>query len=212
MKLHSLDEVKIPLSPSSLDEWEQIRRELIANLHFSSSIDLLKHDAPLNAKVFGAVEFRDFVVEKECRVNVDKFWDDIPGISALIRELGMNDQVIIKAQPKEENLRLVRQYAPDMPFMPVLFADGGIHEMLLKDREIRYAGAEVIFDSEDSEFCQTHFMPCVYGIGYDGFEPVPVPFVPFVPQTLYHVFSGQAVCVLELVQFVFGAEFVPSDV
>lgn len=64
MKLHSLDEVKTPLSPASLDEWEQMRRDLIANLHFSSSIDLLKHDAPLNAKVFGKVEFGDIVVEK----------------------------------------------------------------------------------------------------------------------------------------------------
>ncbi len=64
MKLHSLDEVKTPLSPASLDEWEQMRRDLIANLHFSSSIDLLKHDTPLNAKVFGKVEFGDIVVEK----------------------------------------------------------------------------------------------------------------------------------------------------
>ena len=98
------------------------------------------------------------LMKDKCRVNVDKFWDDIPGISALIRELSMNDQVIVKAAPKEGNLRLVRQYAPDMPFMPVLFGDGGIHEALLNDNSIRYIGAEVIFDSENSEFCQPAYI------------------------------------------------------
>ncbi|MBR6499008.1 MAG: hypothetical protein IKT23_04905, partial [Clostridia bacterium] len=64
MKLHSLDEIKTPVSPASLGEWEELRRDLIANLRFASAIDLLKHDAPLQPKVFGAVEFPDFIVEK----------------------------------------------------------------------------------------------------------------------------------------------------
>ena len=64
MKLHSLNEIKTPVSPSTLDEWRIIRKDVIENLHFSSSIDLLKHTAPLNPHVFGAVEYSDFVVEK----------------------------------------------------------------------------------------------------------------------------------------------------
>ncbi|MBR5985665.1 MAG: acetylxylan esterase [Clostridia bacterium] len=64
MKLHSLDEIKTPVSPASLGEWEELKRDLIANLRFASAIDLLKHDAPLQPKVFGAVEFPDFIVEK----------------------------------------------------------------------------------------------------------------------------------------------------
>lgn len=64
MKLHSLDEIKTPLSPSSLNEWEETRRDLLGSIRFSSSIDLLKHDAPLSPKIFGAVEFPGFVVEK----------------------------------------------------------------------------------------------------------------------------------------------------
>ncbi|MCR4578221.1 MAG: glycerophosphodiester phosphodiesterase family protein [Clostridiales bacterium] len=126
---------------------------------------LLNMDGAMTAEKVPLLRDALTLMKDRCRVNVDKFWDDIPGISALIRELGMNDQVIIKAQPKEENLRLVRQYAPDMPFMPVLFGDGGIHEMLLKDRDIRYVGAEVIFDSEDSEFCQARFIEKVHKDG-----------------------------------------------
>ena len=98
------------------------------------------------------------LIRGKCLINVDKFWDDIPGITALIRELGMGEQVIVKTQPSENNLKLVREYAPDLPFMPVLFRDEGIHEYLLKDRDIRYIGAELIFDSEDNEFCAPEYI------------------------------------------------------
>ena len=105
------------------------------------------------------------IMKDRCRVNVDKLWDDIPGISTLIREMGMNDQVIVKTAPKEEYLSLIRQYASDMPFMPVLFHDDGIHEMLLKDRSIRYVGAEVIFDSEDNAFCSPEYINMLHRDG-----------------------------------------------
>ena len=105
------------------------------------------------------------LMKGRCRVNVDKFWDDIPGISALIRELGMNDQVIIKTAPKEGYFALIRQYASDMPFMPVLFSDDGVHDMLMKDRQIRYIGAEVIFDDEGSAFCQREYIERLHSDG-----------------------------------------------
>ena len=105
------------------------------------------------------------LMKGRCRVNVDKFWDDIPGISALIRELGMNDQVIIKTAPKEDYFALIRQYASDMPFMPVLFSDDGVHDMLMKDRQIRYIGAEVIFDDEGSAFCQREYIERLHSDG-----------------------------------------------
>ena len=64
MLLHSLDEVKTPLSPKTQDEWKKMRGDLMDTLRFASSIRLLQHDAPLTPRVFGAVEFKDFVVEK----------------------------------------------------------------------------------------------------------------------------------------------------
>jgi len=64
MKLRTLDDNMTPLSPKTLAEWEQDKQKLIENLRFASSIDLLKTDAPLNAQVFGAVEYDCFVVEK----------------------------------------------------------------------------------------------------------------------------------------------------
>ncbi len=64
MQLHSLYEVKTPVRPQSLDEWKQLKDDLIETIRFSSSIDLLKHDAPLSPIVFGKTEFSDFVIEK----------------------------------------------------------------------------------------------------------------------------------------------------
>lgn len=64
MRMRTLDDVMVPLKPASLGEWETLRAELLANLRFASSAELLKNDAPLNAKVFDPVEFDTFVVEK----------------------------------------------------------------------------------------------------------------------------------------------------
>lgn len=64
MKVRNLNEVMTPVSPKSLEEWKVLRQEIIENLRFASGIDLLKHDAPLNAQVFDTVEYDGFVVEK----------------------------------------------------------------------------------------------------------------------------------------------------
>lgn len=64
MKIRTLDDAMIPLAPESLGEWEEMRKELTAELKFSSSIDLLKHDAPLNAEISPAGEYDGFVIEK----------------------------------------------------------------------------------------------------------------------------------------------------
>lgn len=105
------------------------------------------------------------LLKGKCRVNLDKFWENIPAISAMVRELGMQDQVIAKCHPNQENLSQIRQYAGDIPYMPVLFRDEGAHDALLRDRGVRYIGAEVIFDHEGSEFCREEYIDTVH---WDG--------------------------------------------
>lgn len=39
-----------------------------------------------------------------CFINVDKFWTAMPEISAVIRSLGMEEQVIVKTSPEEKYL------------------------------------------------------------------------------------------------------------
>ena len=140
---------------------------LISQMHDNEvdKLRLLNMDGAVTEEKVPLLRDAFELLRGKCRINVDKYWVDIPGTSALIREMGMNDQVIVKSAPREEYLTLVRQYAPDLPFMPVLIHDAGIHEMLIKDRSIYYVGAEVIFDSEDSEFCSDEFIQKVHGHG-----------------------------------------------
>ncbi len=98
-------------------------------------------------------------------LNVDKFWSDIPRISDAIRRHGMQEQVIVKAPLTEEYLRLISEYAHDLPFMPIIREDNGTHEALLRDRRIRYIGAEVLFDSENSPLCSPAFIERVHADG-----------------------------------------------
>lgn len=64
MQVRSLNDIMKPLSPATLEEWEQEKEKIKDNLRFASSVDLLKCDCPLNPQIFGAVEYDGFVVEK----------------------------------------------------------------------------------------------------------------------------------------------------
>lgn len=64
MRIKTLDDSFTPLKPESLTEWGNIKKEIIKELKFSSSIELLKHDAPLDPVISSAVEYDGFVVEK----------------------------------------------------------------------------------------------------------------------------------------------------
>ena len=64
MRIRWLDDVMQPLVPATLAEWEALKAELIANIRFASSIDLLRHGAPLSPRVFDTVEYDGFAVEK----------------------------------------------------------------------------------------------------------------------------------------------------
>ena len=53
-----------PVSPESREEWEALRAELLKEIKFSSSIELLGTDAPLNPRIAPSQETDGVVVEK----------------------------------------------------------------------------------------------------------------------------------------------------
>lgn len=63
MRIRNHNDVMIPLAPKTLEEWENKRRELIERIKFSTSLDLMKNDAPLSPISFGTVEYESFVIE-----------------------------------------------------------------------------------------------------------------------------------------------------
>ena len=98
-----------------------------------------------------------------CYINVDKFWDNPELISDAIRRHNMTEQIIVKTKPTPEMLNIIETYASDIQYMPVIKEDT-VHEELL-GRNIRYVGAEVLFDSEDSGFCSDAYIEKMHSAG-----------------------------------------------
>ena len=85
-------------------------------------------------------------------INVDKFWTDVEGISNVIRECGVEKQVIVKTYIEEKSLEEVEKYAPDFMFMPLAWNEDNVTEKL-ENRKINQIGVEVLFGKDD--------LPCI---------------------------------------------------
>lgn len=90
-------------------------------------------------------------------VNVDKFWDDIPGITDCIRRHGMQNDVIVKTSADPKWFDLVEEYAPELPYMPIISETDKCTEALLK-RRINFIGAEVLFKTEESQVASPEYI------------------------------------------------------
>lgn len=99
-----------------------------------------------------------------CYVNIDKFWTCIPEITTVVRRLGMQDQVIVKTSSEHKWFDLVEEYAPDLPYMPIVSESDTVMEELLR-RKLRYIGAEVIFKTEESRTAQTEYIERMHSKG-----------------------------------------------
>ncbi|MGN1346143.1 MAG: glycerophosphodiester phosphodiesterase family protein [Eubacteriales bacterium] len=91
-----------------------------------------------------------------CYINVDKFGDHPAEIIGKIKRHDMKDQIILKCAPKKEQLAIIEAYAPDIQFLPVISADGGVHETM-KTRNINYIGSELLFKTMDDELASEEY-------------------------------------------------------
>ena len=130
----------------------------VETLHFVNQDSVLTQ-----SKVARLDEVLD-LLKGRCFVNVDKFWTAIPEISACIRRHGMEDQVIVKAPVDPQTINLLEQYAPDMPFMPIVNQTDTITDMLLS-RKINYLGAEVLFASENAQTASDAYIESMHRKG-----------------------------------------------
>ncbi|MBO5374963.1 MAG: glycerophosphodiester phosphodiesterase family protein [Clostridia bacterium] len=83
-------------------------------------------------------------------INVDKFWTDVEGISRVIRECGVEKQVIVKTGVDKETLDKVKRHASDFMFMPLVWHKDEITDYL-REQGINQIGTEILFTSEDDE-------------------------------------------------------------
>ncbi len=105
----------------------------------------------------------DFLRGK-CYINVDKFWTDIPGISRVIRQTGVEKQVIVKTELKESHLKPLRECAADFMFMPIVRDTDTVTDRLVKEG-IRCVGAEILFEKETASVASEAYISSMHEKG-----------------------------------------------
>ena len=126
----------------------------------SHEIDKLRlRNQDLTVTEYGVPLLRDIFRELKgrCYINLDKFWSCPADISALVREMGMQDQVIIKTSVSKENFDRVEDVAWDLPYMAIVRETDNATEEMLR-RKVRYVGVEALFTSEDAPVAQTEYL------------------------------------------------------
>jgi len=88
------------------------------------------------------------VLRGRCLVDIDKFPDHPKEIAQLVREMGMQDQVILMIY-EEKDLYKAEEYAWDLPVYVRMPKEIEKAEALVKNPRLRYVGSEVLFDTDE---------------------------------------------------------------
>ena len=99
-----------------------------------------------------------------CFINVDKFWMHPKEIYDAIKRHGVEDQVIIKSAWESGVGDILSDLGCDLAYMPIVKGSHPSHNELMKSG-INYIGAEVLFDSEDSEVASPEFIDMMHRDG-----------------------------------------------
>ena len=97
-------------------------------------------------------------------INVDKFWTDVEGISKVIRECGVDKQVIVKTYVDNKALEAVTKYAPDFMFMPLIWNKDTVTDKLLENG-VNVIGAELLFSNENEECASDEYIKKMHDKG-----------------------------------------------
>ncbi len=99
-----------------------------------------------------------------CLVNIDKFWENPAAIAALVRRLGMEEQVIIKTANKPQYLDDVERYAPDIPYMTIASEEDNTAGDIAR-RNINYVGIEALFTRGDAPIASREYIDRMHAEG-----------------------------------------------
>ena len=97
-------------------------------------------------------------------INVDKYWEDVEGITRVIRECGVEKQVIVKTPIEDEYFEALEKYAPDFMYMGMARHTDDVTDRLLK-RNINYIGIEALFDSFDDDVASEKYISSMHEKG-----------------------------------------------
>lgn len=131
---------------------------LIKKLHYVNS-----DNTPTQ---FTISSFEDFLEQFKgrCYINIDKFWSNPEKIYSEIKRHGMTEQILVKSSPSEKVFDFMENFAPELPFMPVVKESCTCHEELMK-RNINYVGIETCFKTDEAPVAQDEFIDKIHADG-----------------------------------------------
>ena len=115
---------------------------------------------------FGIERFDDFLetFKGRCFINVDKFWDAPETIYDAVKKHGMLDQIVVKAPPTDNVLRVLEELAPELAYMPVVKTQFDGHEALMS-KKVNYVGVEALFFCDDDPIVSDEFIGKLHSDG-----------------------------------------------
>jgi len=93
----------------------------------------------------------------KCILNLDRCILIVEDVMKAVRRHGMEEQILLKSTPEENNLKLVEAFAPDICYMPV-FHETDAQSSRIASMNIAYAGAELVFTTEDAPIAQDAYI------------------------------------------------------
>ncbi len=90
-------------------------------------------------------------------VNIDKYWQNIEEITAVVRKTGMENRVIVKVPGEKKYADIMQRCGAELPVMSVLKDNDEFSEYAL-EKGINYIGAEVFFSSDDDLLVSSEYI------------------------------------------------------
>ena len=100
-----------------------------------------------------------------CYINIDKFWTCMQEITDVVRELGMEDQIIIKTSSKPDLIEQVSRVAPELAYMPIIQDNDTVCRRLLEEKKLNLVGAEILFSDEEKPIASKEYIEQMHGMG-----------------------------------------------
>ena len=115
---------------------------------------------------FGIDGFDDFLEQFKgrCFINIDKFWSNPEKIYEAVKRHGMIEQILVKSKISKSVLSVLENLCPELPFIPIVSEAHPLHEAL-KEKNINYLGAEVLFKNDSSFLASDEFIDMMHKDG-----------------------------------------------
>lgn len=92
----------------------------------------------------------------KCFINLDRSWDYLEEIFALVKKLGMEEQVIVKTHPTDEAFNFLKNSDIKLMYMVIASKKEDILKFMIP--EINMVAAEILFKEKDAEIMNEEFL------------------------------------------------------